>query len=102
MAYVALSRVRSIHGLYLTAFDASSIIVSTASLEEANRLCSLHRSDLPCYEIPQTKSRVKRSFSYVLDEGIDIPKAKKTKLSMNVERIAGKKKGEKESRKRKC
>ena len=95
MAYVALSRVRSIHGLYLTAFDASSIIVSTASLEEANRLRSLYRSDLPCYEIPQTKSRVKRSFSYVLDEGIDIPKAKKTKLSMNVERIAGKKREKK-------
>jgi len=31
----------------------------------------------------------------VLDEGIDIPKAKKTKLSMNVERIAGRKRKEK-------
>ena len=31
----------------------------------------------------------------MLDEGIDIPKAKKTKLSMNVERIAGKKREKK-------
>ena len=53
MAYVALSRVRSLNGLYLTAFDASSIIVSSASLEEANRLRSLYRSDLPCYDIPK-------------------------------------------------
>ena len=92
MAYVALSRVvRSIHGLYLTAFDPSSIIVSTASLEEANRLHSLYRSDLPCYETLQKNSRVKRSFSYVLDEGIEVPKAIKTKLAMNGKHIAGKK-----------
>ena len=89
MAYVTLSRVQSIYGLYLTVFDPSSIIVSTASLEEANRLCFIYRSDLPCYEIPQKSLRVKRSFSYVLDEVIEVPKAKKTTLAMNVEHIAG-------------
>ena len=34
MAYVALSRVRSLDGLHLTNFDPSSIIVSNASLED--------------------------------------------------------------------
>ena len=72
MAYVALSRVRSLDSLYLTAFDASSIIVNSASLEEANRLRSLLRSDLPCYEIPKKNSRVKRTFSHVIEESVDL------------------------------
>ena len=42
MAYVALSRVRSLNGLYLTDFDPSSIMVSTSCLEEINRLRSLY------------------------------------------------------------
>ena len=36
MAYVALSRVRSLNGLHLTDFDLASIIVSTSCLEEIN------------------------------------------------------------------
>ena len=36
MAYVALSRVRSLSGLYLTAFDPKSIMVSKSCLKEIN------------------------------------------------------------------
>ena len=83
MAYVALSRVRSLDGLHLTNFDPSSIIVSNASLEEANRLRSLYRNDLPCYEIPKNCSRknLKRTFSSLIDECAEVPKAKRPKLT---------------------
>ena len=47
MAYVALSRVRSLAGLHLLAFDSKSIIVSTSCLQEVNRLREAYRKDLP-------------------------------------------------------
>ena len=66
MAYVAMSRVRTLEGLYLTAFDPQSIIVNNSCLEEVNRLCSTFRKDLPLYELPEKKKRpVKRN---LLDE----------------------------------
>ena len=49
MAYVALSRVRSLAGLHLSAFDPASIIVSTSCLKEVNRL---REKDLPQYDLP--------------------------------------------------
>ena len=49
---MALSRVRSLAGLYLSAFDPNSIIVSTSCLKEVNRLREAFRSDLPLYDIP--------------------------------------------------
>ena len=51
VAYVALSRVRSLAGLHLLAFDPKSIIVSNRSLEEYNRLRKAYRPDLPQYTI---------------------------------------------------
>ena len=36
MAYIALSRVRTFAGVHLTAFNPTSIMVSTKSLEEIN------------------------------------------------------------------
>ena len=51
MAYVALSRVRSLAGLHLLAFDPKSIIVSNRSLEEYNRLRKAYRPDLPQFTI---------------------------------------------------
>ena len=47
-AYVALSRVRSLEGLHLTAFDPRSVKVNIKCLKEINRLRQLHRKDLPC------------------------------------------------------
>ena len=41
MAYVHVSRVRSLGGLYLTSFDPASIIVSSNCLKEVNRLRKL-------------------------------------------------------------
>ena len=76
MAYVALSRVRSLSGLHLTHFDPASIIVSSSCLEEINRLRSIYRKDLPLYNIPKNKSSSrKRKFAVKLDE--EPPPAKK-------------------------
>ena len=38
MAYVALSRVRSLSGLHLVAFHPKSIMVSISSLKETNQI----------------------------------------------------------------
>jgi len=77
MAYVAVSRVRSLDGLYLTSFDPVSIIVSNDCLKEVNRLRSCFRSDLPLYEI--TKQKKPRGVKRRLDDGSSelIPPAKK-------------------------
>ena len=53
MAYVALSRVRSLAGLHLSAFDTKSISISTSCLKEINRLRGLFRKDLPQYQLPK-------------------------------------------------
>ena len=51
MAYVAMSRVRTLAGLYLLSFDPKSIKVSRECTEEVNRLRKLFRSDIPCIEL---------------------------------------------------
>ena len=53
--YVALSRVRSLAGLQLSAFDPNSIIVSSGCLQEINRLRETYRKDLPLYDLPKVK-----------------------------------------------
>ena len=79
MAYVALSRVRSLSGLYLTAFDPKSIMVSKSCLKEINRLRQFVQ-DLPLYELPPapgTATKRKLSGSTMPDQ----PKAKKRIIS---------------------
>ena len=61
MAYVALSRVKSISGLHLSALNPNSIMVSESSIREVNRLRERFRKDLPQYAIPpQPKRGTKR------------------------------------------
>ena len=59
MAYVAMSRVRTLAGLYLLAFDPKSIKVSRECTEEVNRLRKLFRSDIPCIELSAVPKSIK-------------------------------------------
>ena len=59
MAYVAPSRVRTLSGLHLLAFDPASIRVSTQCLKEVNRLRETFRKDLPLYTIPHVSDKTK-------------------------------------------
>ena len=52
MAYVALSRLKSMEGLHLVAFIPQSIKVNVKSLKEVNRLRQAYLTDLPFYAIP--------------------------------------------------
>ena len=72
MAYVALSRVRSLSGLYLSAFSPKSILVSTTCLKEVNRLRQTFRQDLPLYDIPSRAS--KRTLTGTTDHNCPRPK----------------------------
>ena len=79
MAYVALSRVRTLAGVHLIAFNPTSIMVSTKCLEEINRLRQLYRQDLPAYTLPPaTGSGRKRKLSGKCNV-LDVPKPKKAK-----------------------
>ena len=55
MAYVALSRVRTLNELHLLSFDPLSVKVSNLCITEINGLRSKFRSDLP--EIKNSKRR---------------------------------------------
>ena len=57
MAYVAISRVHTLEGLHLTAFDSESISVKNSCIEQINRLRSCFRKDLPLYELSLDKKQ---------------------------------------------
>ena len=68
MAYVALSRVRSLSGLHLVAFHPKSIMVSLSSLKETNRLRK-QNTKLPLYSLPtQSKTNRKRKLTSINDQ----------------------------------
>ena len=60
MAYVALSRVRSIDGVHLTSFTPDSIMASRTCVEECNRLRLAFRPDLAAYELPVKQNRKRK------------------------------------------
>ena len=72
MAYVALSRVRTLSGVHLIEFDQYSIFVCSKSLQEFNRLRGLYRPDLPTYKIANCGK--KRKLSGVCSVGNDMVK----------------------------
>ena len=75
MAYVALSRVRTLSGLYLSTFDPNSLIASPSCISEVNRLREAYRKDLLLYDVPrQTKTRATKR---KLTGEVDVPKARK-------------------------
>ena len=57
MAYVALSRVRTLNGLHLLSFDPLSVKVSNPCINEINGLRSKFRSDLPQIKNSKRKKR---------------------------------------------
>ena len=59
MAYVALSRVRTLDGVHLTSFTPNSIMVSSDCVSEINRLRSTFRSDLHLHDIPSNSESKK-------------------------------------------
>lgn len=67
MGYVALSRVRSLDGLYLSEFDPKANIVSTKCIEELNRLRKTFRKDLPLYTLPKAIKYTKWKFDVHCD-----------------------------------
>ena len=83
MAYVALSRVRSLSGLHLIEFHSKSLMVSISCLKEVNRLREKYRPDLPLYAIPApNKKATKRKLSGSNLCG-DQPRPKKQRTATN-------------------
>ena len=80
MAYVAISRVRTLAGLHLVAFNPNSIMVSTRCLKEVNRLRQVYRPDLKPYLLlvkPRASTKRKLTGNTPCTE----PESKKTRLS---------------------
>ena len=77
LAYVALSSVCFLSGLYLAAFNPKSIMVSHSCIKEINRLRETYRSNLQQYPLPlQTRTGTKRKLTSNTQN--DQPKPKKT------------------------
>ena len=92
MAYVALSRVRSLSGLYLSTFDPNSLIASPSCIREVNKLRKTFRKDLPLYEVPRlTKAQATKR---KLTGEVDVPKARKI-LKLSTKTPANKTSGQK-------
>ena len=75
IAYVALSRVRSLAGIYLTTFNSQSVKVSINCLKEVNRLRQTYRKDLPLFSIPAF-SRRSTKYKLISRDDIKVPVAK--------------------------
>ena len=57
MAYVALSHVKWLENLHLIAFNPQSVLVSSKSLQEINRLWQTYCPNLPQYLVPSVQPK---------------------------------------------
>uniref|UniRef100_A0A1X7T2L0 ATP-dependent DNA helicase n=1 Tax=Amphimedon queenslandica TaxID=400682 RepID=A0A1X7T2L0_AMPQE len=80
MAYVALSRVRTLNGLHLLSFDPLSVKVSNPCINEINRLRTNFRNDLPQIKKSKGKKR-KIQVTGIIDDGE--PCSKNAKVSVS-------------------
>uniref|UniRef100_A0A1X7U662 DNA helicase Pif1-like 2B domain-containing protein n=1 Tax=Amphimedon queenslandica TaxID=400682 RepID=A0A1X7U662_AMPQE len=78
MAYVALSRVRTLNGLHLLSFDPLFVKVSNPCINEINRLRTNFRNDLPQIKKSKGKKR-KIQVTGIIDDGE--PCSKNAKVS---------------------
>jgi ubiquitin C-terminal hydrolase len=74
MVYVALSRLTSLDGLHLIAFERHGVKANTSALEEYNRLRSKHRPDLPLFRIAAQQA-TKRKYTHINDPTLPKPQA---------------------------
>ena len=93
MAYVALSRVHTLSGVHLTAFEPSSIIAYESCIKELYQLRRVYQPDLPLYSIPDDCGSRKRkpTGNNVIDEPdnkkqkrMEQPKVKREKRNRSV------------------
>ena len=75
MAYVALSRLKSLAGLHLVAFTPQSVKVNVKCLKEVNRLRQKYRTDLPLHDVSVSSAATKRKLRALSDT--DEPLAKR-------------------------
>ena len=80
MSYVALSRVKTLSGLHLVAFEDTSVRVSAGCIKEIKRLRSCYRSDLPHIEVPVTRKHAKRKVTGT--SAVDGPPSEKICISL--------------------
>ena len=88
MAYVGLSRAKSLSGIHLANFntDPKCVIVSRRCLEEINRLRKIYRPDLPLYPVPNPPPTSKNKKCII---------SASTAVASNLDNVAS-------NRKRKC
>ena len=67
MAYVALSRLKSLAGVHLVAFTPQSAKVNVKCLKEVNRLRQEYRTDLPLYDVSVSSAATKRKLRALSD-----------------------------------
>ena len=67
MAYVALSRLKSLAGVHLVAFTPQSVKVNVKCLKEVNRLRQEYRTDLPLHDVSVSSAATKRKLRALSD-----------------------------------